>query len=44
MNILVSLRAAPIFQSYSLVLKLQRGISELLVIPNTHSKVNNITC
>lgn len=30
-------------ENYS-VLKVQRGISELPVIPNIHSKVNNISC
>lgn len=41
---LISLRAASIFQSYYLVLKVQRGSSELPVIPNIHGKVNNISC
>lgn len=41
---LISQRAAPIFQCYYSILKVQRGISELPVIPNIHSKVNNISC
>lgn len=41
---LISQTAAPIFRSYYSVLKVQRGISDLAVIPNIHSKVNNISC
>lgn len=40
---LISLTGAQTFQSYYLILEVQRGISELPVIPNICGRVNNIS-